>query len=305
LIKRDIGSLLKRLREQKRITQVELAEDSGIDRATISKIESGKSRPSINTLRALFEKLGYDLDSLENHYMSRDEIKLQKWKNELEDHLSNGRTEKSDELISNLESSEDFMRHNVNTQFILAAKASNKLSKNEDADMSLALLNKAMRVSIPLFAERYIEDYFLSNQDVWIINMMASIHFRNNDLERAISIMNAIKGNFDNHCVDINLKGKYYPTIICNLTKYLELMGRCEEAIKLCDIGVDVCRATDRFSKYHKIMFNKACCLWKLGRKDECEIFIREAHYACRIFNQLSDMKEIQHYAYEKLGVVL
>ncbi len=54
-----IGSLLKRLREQKGVTQGQLSRDSGIDRAYISQIESGKTVSiRVDTAKALAKGLG-------------------------------------------------------------------------------------------------------------------------------------------------------------------------------------------------------------------------------------------------------
>jgi len=44
---------LKQLREKKLITQEELSSASGVGVATISRLETGKVRPSIRTIRSI------------------------------------------------------------------------------------------------------------------------------------------------------------------------------------------------------------------------------------------------------------
>lgn len=51
----DLGARLRRARQRKLLTQVALAEASGIERATISNLERGRVRttPRYHTIRAL------------------------------------------------------------------------------------------------------------------------------------------------------------------------------------------------------------------------------------------------------------
>ena len=49
---------LRSVRERLFVTQEELAERTGMSRATISRIESGQQRPRISTVRKLAEALG-------------------------------------------------------------------------------------------------------------------------------------------------------------------------------------------------------------------------------------------------------
>ena len=55
------GSVIRSLRELKGITQQQLAEKTGIDQAAISRIESGRANPTLNTLDALAEGVGASL----------------------------------------------------------------------------------------------------------------------------------------------------------------------------------------------------------------------------------------------------
>lgn len=49
---------LRRVREQKFVTQQELSERTGITEATISRIENGLHQPRMSTVRRLAEGLG-------------------------------------------------------------------------------------------------------------------------------------------------------------------------------------------------------------------------------------------------------
>jgi transcriptional regulator with XRE-family HTH domain len=52
------------VRERLFVTQEELAERTGVSRATISRIESGQQRPRISTIRKLAAALGVSPETL-------------------------------------------------------------------------------------------------------------------------------------------------------------------------------------------------------------------------------------------------
>jgi len=55
---------LKALREKRVITQEELSSASGVGVATISRLETGRVKPSIKTIRALARALGISPEEL-------------------------------------------------------------------------------------------------------------------------------------------------------------------------------------------------------------------------------------------------
>jgi transcriptional regulator with XRE-family HTH domain len=57
----DIGARLKELREKKGLSQSELANLSGVERGTISRIENSHLTPSLSTLITLCSCLGITL----------------------------------------------------------------------------------------------------------------------------------------------------------------------------------------------------------------------------------------------------
>ncbi|MBQ0084647.1 MAG: helix-turn-helix transcriptional regulator [Prevotella sp.] len=57
----DFSVLLHRIREEKGLTQTELAELSGVNQANISRIENGERLPNIYTLQKIANSLGMQL----------------------------------------------------------------------------------------------------------------------------------------------------------------------------------------------------------------------------------------------------
>ncbi|NER10423.1 Helix-turn-helix [Muriicola jejuensis] len=63
----NLGNLLKEARQHKGLTQEELADRTNINLRTIQRIENGKNKPRLNTVRSLAGELGIELDSIAEH----------------------------------------------------------------------------------------------------------------------------------------------------------------------------------------------------------------------------------------------
>ena len=55
---RDLGGKIRRLRQQKNLSQSELAQKAGVAQSTLSYLESGKKMPQFDTLSAICKGLG-------------------------------------------------------------------------------------------------------------------------------------------------------------------------------------------------------------------------------------------------------
>jgi len=292
--KYDLGSLIKRLRKQKGLTQEELAYPL-IDRATLSKIESGKSMPNYKTIEMLLEKLGYHPGGLVDIFMDAEAIDSQKTVNELDSYLvwlvpdeNNPIISKVDRLIEELEQNETFMQNNLNVQYVLLAKALNAHNKKECPEKMQELTLDAIKITIPEYNEKYIEDYYLSVQDRRILNFMAVLSRDSGNLDDAINIWNRLKTNLEKHYTDKMQMGRWYPTIILNLTDCLYRAKRYPEAIEACDIGGKVCKETAFLQHYPLIMAVKALCLYELGNKEGGSKLLRQVYYTCELL-EISD----------------
>jgi transcriptional regulator with XRE-family HTH domain len=60
----DLGPRLKRIRQQRRITLTALAETTGISKSTLSRLETGQRRPTLELLLALSKAYRVPLDDL-------------------------------------------------------------------------------------------------------------------------------------------------------------------------------------------------------------------------------------------------
>jgi transcriptional regulator with XRE-family HTH domain len=63
----DLAALLKRLREERKVTQEQLAFDAGITASALSRIERGLNSPGWMTVKRIVEALDVTLIELATH----------------------------------------------------------------------------------------------------------------------------------------------------------------------------------------------------------------------------------------------
>ncbi len=60
----NIGLNIRKYRKQKKLKQIELAIEVGIDRSYLSEIENGRTNPSVSVLYAIADALKIDIAEL-------------------------------------------------------------------------------------------------------------------------------------------------------------------------------------------------------------------------------------------------
>ncbi|MCL1934947.1 MAG: helix-turn-helix domain-containing protein [Defluviitaleaceae bacterium] len=136
----NLGTAIKNLRIQKRLTQHELAYPV-INRATLSKIENGQVEGDKDIIKFLFERLGYKpKDFLDLFYNDSEDIQTHKKLKELKSYTNNTHyisknknnveiVNKIDSLINELQQNKNFMQNILNKQIIYMATIDNIVNK--------------------------------------------------------------------------------------------------------------------------------------------------------------------------------
>ena len=301
----EIGNVIKRLRKQRGMTQEELA-GLLMNRATLSKIESGSSIPSKRVLRLLLEKLCFDSTNVSAFFLSDEDVKYQRLMDDIDSRLAYGKYEEAEKLIAVLENDIEFMKSNFNAQYIQISKALIQYHEADDIMIFLDLLIDAIKITIPTFAIDKISEYFLSKQEITIINKIAKCYRDNEQLDVSISILTALKENFDNKkYLDKDFKGKYYSFILNSLAFYLSHAEKHNEAIEICDKGIEVCRSTGYLFRLPHFIFDKAVSLYALDSKEEAERLMKMAYNGFLMYDQSKSALEAKEFALEKFGIVL
>ena len=286
----NVGTLIKKLRIQQGITQEELAYPI-IEQSTLSRIENGQTMPNKSTTEMLLERLGYNPGNIDI-VVDKRTADIQKSQDELFGLLKTEsiyddqeeRTKKAEAIIKTLEDDAEFMGERVNRQYILLNKAICALHRKEDSESILGMLMEAMKISIPEYNEKDIDKYYLSKQDVRIINLTTMVYRDNGRLDDGINVLNLLKKNFEETNIDKESKGEYYASVVYALATLLTYAKRHEEALKMCDRAAEICKETGVFRLLPLVTAYKAHCLFHLGKKDECSGLLKQSYYASKMF---------------------
>jgi transcriptional regulator with XRE-family HTH domain len=293
-----IGTLVRRLRKQKGLTQEELAYPI-IDRATLSKIETGETMPSKTTVEALFFRLGFNPHNLINFFLTNEDAKTQKIVERLKSILFNetarggheALVSECKELINQLENQEKFMDDKLNIQYLLKTKAC--VSMLEKAhEVALGLLEQAINITIPGYDETQIVQYHLTQQEAGIISNFCIAYSNLGRTEEGLALCLRLKENLETNCIDQDTMGYMYPSLISNIAVCLWRLKRYEECIKMCDDGIKVCKDTARLRTLPIIVGYKAGALFQLGAREEAEKLVKQVYHASEMFG-LYGQKEI------------
>ena len=288
----NVGILIKKLRMQQGMKQEDLAYPI-IEQSTLSRIENGQTMPNKSTTEMLLERLGYNPGSIDI-IIDKKTTDIQKTMDELYELISiesihddqAERTKKAEELISMLEGDDEFMGERVNRQYILLNKAMCALHRKDEADSSavLEMLMEAMKITIPEYDEKDIDKYYLSKQDVRIINLTTMVYRDSGRVNDGINVLSLLKKNFEETNIDKESKGEYYARVVYALATLLAHAERYEEAIKMCNRAAEICIETGVFRLLPLVTAYKAKCLYKLGDKDEYPNLLKQSYYASKMF---------------------
>ena len=299
-----VGEVLNLYRKKLDMTLEELA--SGIMSAgNLSRIERGIAMPSKCHLEALFEKLGVNPNSLTSIFLSKEDAEYQKITDLLDYHLGNDNAKDAGVLIEQLENDAGFMKDKLNRQYIAAAKAANSKDWDSNPAEVLKVLTDALTLPHTEDLGEQIETYFLTQVDFRMFNMMAILHYKLGDPEKAIKILYGLKKNVEKRCIDKIERGRRYPAIIANLTKYLEETGQHKEVIKICAEGRAVCLETQYLELLPNIVVSEACSRHAIGDIETSADLLCSAYHTLKLYERYHEANQIKNYAKDELGIVL
>jgi len=307
---------IKHIRESKKLTRKQVY--SGIcDAATYSRIENGTQNPSASMFVRLMERLGIDYRKL---FINVQSIKDYE---EFED------TEKISRLLRDMRYEEarvmldayitkycDFIgsdiekcminrcdsRQKLRYQFALGSDAVLDIFVAKNLNTAERKLHQAITLTIPDFNASKIRENLLSNEEMVIINSMALVYAMNENYRKAIDIYYQLMNNIDTYYINDSEKTILYPMIIVNLTNTLGLIKRYDEAIELCDIGINYCREYNNLLLLPRIVYNKAYLMYYSGNRDDSLMLFYESYYCARAFGNIELANQIKKKATERFN---
>lgn len=276
-----IGEIIRQKRTELGLKQCQLCE--GIcEPTTMSRIESGKQMPGLNTLKNLLQRLGL---SDERYYalVSKNEMQIADLQTEIVSANVFKDSQRGLPKIAELEELADPDDHLL-YQFILRSKAS--LGKREDGqivayslDEKLDMLFKAIRLTVPNFDIDAIEKGLYSIDEVKVINHIATVYSDLKQHEKAIRIYDQLLQYINKHFQNILQSGGLLPLVAFNYARELDLIGCYTDAIEIAETGWKACTQYGQYRYLAPTIALIAECNHFLGDDSKSKEYYRQSYY--------------------------
>lgn len=234
-----IGEIIRQKRTELGLKQCQLCE--GIcEPTTMSRIESGKQMPGLNTLKNLLQRLGL---SDERYYalVSKNEMQIADLQTEIVSANVFKDPQRGLPKIAELEELADPDDHLLH-QFILRSKV--LLGKKENGQIipytyeeKLDMLFKAIRLTVPNFDIDAIADGLYSVDEAKVINQIATVYSNHGENQKAIHIYDQLLQYIKKHFQNILQSGGLLPLVAFNYARELDLVEHYEQAIEIGQLG--------------------------------------------------------------------
>ncbi len=298
-----VGDLLRKLRKISGVKQKTIY--TGIcTSGNYSMIEQGKTEPGFFLLEAFMQRLGRDINRYTDTFLSKEEFYQKQKKQAAYTYLSLKKADEAEKIIKELETDKKFTT-SVNEQFLLNVKASILREREGYSEEYFALLQDALRKTIPEFSEDRIESYCLTYEEISLINQYAGYIAHVHSRRRAAKIYEMLKASMDRSYFHEEEKVRTYTGILYNYSKELGMLERYEEALEIIEDGMRLCVKYQCLNFLPDFAVNKACDILEFGRREESLSYLKLAYYVYEALGEAENGEKVKAYVKEKFNIAI
>lgn len=165
------------------------------------------------------------------------------------------------------------------------------LNKGSREDV-LEIYMEAIHITLPEFdGITPLESKLLTFDEITILINIASLYAELERLNDALKIGFWLKGYMEKRVVDETERKKKYPVLLYNLTNWLGVKKRYDDALEICDKGINYCIQNGTLRYFPMLIFNKGCSLAELGDMEKAKKYFRQAIVILESINNEEKMK--------------
>lgn len=229
---------------------------------TLSRIENGREVIS----KQVFEGLCGRMPGLHHVWISCDtknEMRRSKLCKQILMYMSVGRMPEARKAMEAYYQLKD-RKNPFCRQFELYTQAIYQALIKEREEEILPKLKRALAITMPDYRERLQvqrKAVVLTYDEVYILLNMGIAYAKKEETELALQILYYLKRYMKNQELDVMESTKVYPMILGDVAWILERQRRPLEAVRECDAGIEICRATGKYTVLPHLLCIKAWCL--------------------------------------------
>ncbi len=286
-----MGDYIREQRERLGVTQEDLCE--GIcSPGTLSKIENGRQSVRLNQYIALMERLGLPVQPI-GVQVTEEEMEWYRLKSKIQytTALDNWDIEKELQKLENIAKKHT----NEEKQFIMFNRAVVNMKKGEDIDKVIDMLSEAMRITYPQFDISKTASVKLLTMDEMLIisNIAIALNSKGSVLD-AIKWETFLKEYMENDRLEYDGVGRLYPLVVFNLSNWVGAYNRYDEALQLCNIGIEYCNEHGKLNMYTELLYNKSKYLFELKKDEEAKKYMLYAYCIATVRNHKKIQKKAE-----------
>lgn len=231
-----VSELFEQERKIKKLSQEQLADKLEIDQKTVSRIETGVTKPKPGTFQKLKEYLEMDRDIC-NTKIVTDDFEVLEMERELTRYFHYRDYENAKRVYAALKKRLD-MKENVNQQYVKYRDTYLKMNKKV---ISMEACIEEYLEALYMTRENGLEDLgkvILTRLEISILNAMMTAYIKVRKFQDGIKIMEKVKEGYENSKVDKKFHYTEVMAIYVTLANLYEKNGQFDEAIKNCDEGI-------------------------------------------------------------------
>ncbi len=295
-----VGALIREARERQGYSQEEVCH--GICTAsTLSRIENGQQAPGKKILESLLQRLG-----IENQACDIVPSRREGERYEMEQNLIRclarkeyAKAQKIADFLEELLKKETGREYSapLERQYLCFAKVIIQKSRGENTETILQQLLQIIRMTMPKFDGVHIQSSLLTFHEISILNMIGCSYHAMGNLWDALRLMFDLKEYMEKHVLNGQEISEKYPMVLFNLSSWLGQEGYCNDALKLCQKGIDFCIEHGKMHAFPMLLCNKACALAELGRIECCKEFFLQSIAVFQAIGQHEYAERTRKYA--------
>lgn len=286
-----IGTILKAIRIEKRISQKEMCQ--GLCAVPmVSYIENEMRIPHRKLIESLFSRLGETID-LSKVPMTKADFQRTNLEYRINSCVAVGNyeiKEMLDEYVSCKKSMTQLERQFL--KFYETLYENKNYEKNEETINKLADI---LKITIDDYELKNFPNRLLSKTELFILNNIARCKYDLGDTNEAISMMLQLKQYLERKIIAKNVFAEVQPMILFNLANWIGLNGDYNQALKLSTEGLEICIKYGKLSYFAHHIFNRGYSISKLDENQK-EKGKDSLNFALQIYSALGN-KEIIDFA--------
>lgn len=303
-----VGFLIREIRERRRYTQEELC--YGIcTPSTLSRIENGQQIPGKKILEGLLQRLGV-VDRTGNMYLSREELETYELERQMERSLLKKDYVQTERLAGIMEQKinkipeKKYMRK-MEQQYLRFVRILVQKQKGERIAYILENLLDTIRMTIPDFDGIHIKTRLLTFHEIAILNEIGCTYHDMGKLWNGLQVLSELKEYMESHILDEDGMSEKYPVVLKDMSSWLEQHGFYEDALGLCQSGIDFCIEHGKLHTFPMLLYNKACALAELGQYDSSKEIFFQSVAVFLASNQQENAEQVKLYARRHYNIEL